>query len=209
MFALLQKAAASRTGLSLLWLAAAQNGAGQLARMLSPACLLLAATSAGLKGQEGLLLRTCGPLVLWTIALHMLLLAGILTPSPLVIGGGSSCCCCPVCRDCARSFWRCLRGKVGTSAGPSPEKPSFEVEGEQRKWGERKGRLLRGDGQGACCANSSAHRAGGACVACVRLWVKPFPACTGCASCETPAGRDDATRGNVASVHMLLCSCKP
>jgi len=86
MFAALQKAAASRTGLSLLWLAAAQNGAGQLARMLSPACLLLVATSAGLNGQEGLLLRTCGPLVLWTIALHMLLLAGILTPSPLVLG---------------------------------------------------------------------------------------------------------------------------
>ena len=86
MCALLQKAAASRTGLSLLWLAAAQNGAGQLARMLSPACLLLAATSAGLNGQEGLLLRTCGPLVLWTIALHMLLLAGLLTPSPLVLG---------------------------------------------------------------------------------------------------------------------------
>jgi len=86
MFAALQKAAASRTGLSLLWLAAAQNGARQLARMLSPACLLLAATSAGLNGQEGLLLRTCGSLVLWTIALHMLLLAGLLTPSPLVLG---------------------------------------------------------------------------------------------------------------------------
>lgn len=86
MFALLQKAAASRTGLSLLWLAAAQNGAGQLARMLSPACLMLAATSAGLNGREGLLLRTCGPLVLWAIALQMLLLAGLLTPSPLVIG---------------------------------------------------------------------------------------------------------------------------
>ena len=56
MLTLLQKAAASRTGLSLLWLAAAQNGAGQLARMLSPACLMLAATSAGLKGQEGLLI---------------------------------------------------------------------------------------------------------------------------------------------------------
>jgi lactate permease len=86
MFALLQKAAASRTGLSLLWLAAVQNGAGQLARMLSPACLLLAATSAGLNGQESLLLRTCGPLVLWTIALQMLVLAGVLTPSPLVLG---------------------------------------------------------------------------------------------------------------------------
>ena len=34
-----------------------------------------------------LLLRTCGPLVLWTITLHMLLLASILTPSPLVLGG--------------------------------------------------------------------------------------------------------------------------
>jgi lactate permease len=86
MFALLQKAAAGRTGLSLLWLAAAQNGAGQLARMLSPACLMLAATAAGLNGQEGLLLRTCGPLVLWTIALQMLLLAGLLTSSPLVLG---------------------------------------------------------------------------------------------------------------------------
>src|SRR6266566_2175970 len=85
MFALLQKAAASRTGLSLLWLAAAQNGAGQLARMLSPACLMLAATSAGLKGQEGLLIRKFGPLVLWAIALIMLLLTAIMTPSPLVI----------------------------------------------------------------------------------------------------------------------------
>src|SRR5260221_11050053 len=85
MCALLQKAAASRTGLSLLWLAAAQNGAGQLARMLSPACLLLAATAAGLNGQEGLLLRTCGPLGLWTIALHILLPAGLLTPAPLLL----------------------------------------------------------------------------------------------------------------------------
>src|SRR5258708_26538910 len=85
MFALLQKAAASRTGLSLLWLAAVQNGAGQLARMLSPACLMLAATSAGLNGRGGLLLRTCRPLVLSTIALPMLLLASILIPSPLVI----------------------------------------------------------------------------------------------------------------------------
>ena len=85
MFAQLQKAAASSTGLSLPWLAAAQNGAGQLARMLSPACLMLAATSAGLQGREGLLIRKFGPLVLWTIALIMLLLAGIMTPSPLVI----------------------------------------------------------------------------------------------------------------------------
>jgi lactate permease len=85
MVTLLQKAAASKTGLSLLWLAAAQNGAGQLARMLSPACLMLAATSAGLKGQEGLLIRKFGLLVLWNIALHMLLLASILIPSPLVL----------------------------------------------------------------------------------------------------------------------------
>jgi len=175
MFAALQKAAASRTGLSLLWLAAAQNGAGQLARMLSPACLLLAATSAGLNGQEGLLLRTCGPLVLWTIALHMLLLAGILTPSPLVLGVLVVLLLLP----CVPR----LRGKAGTSAGPSPEQPSFEVEGEQRECIERKGRLRRGGGQGACCANVPVHRAGGTCVACVRLGVNPFPACTGCSSC--------------------------
>jgi lactate permease len=85
MFAQLQKAAASSTGLSLPWLAAAQNTAGQLARMLSPACLMLAATSAGLKGQEGLLIRKFGPLVLWAITLIMLLLTNIMTPSPLVI----------------------------------------------------------------------------------------------------------------------------
>jgi hypothetical protein len=47
--------------------------------------LWLAATSAGLKGQEGLLIRKFGPLVLWAIALHMLLLASILIPSPLVL----------------------------------------------------------------------------------------------------------------------------
>jgi hypothetical protein len=46
---------------------------------------MLAATSAGLQGREGLLIRKFGPLVLWTIALIMLLLAGIMTPSPLVI----------------------------------------------------------------------------------------------------------------------------
>ncbi len=85
MFAQLQKAAASSTGLSPLWLAAAQNGAGQLARMLSSACLMLAATSAGLQGQEGLIIRKFGPLVIWTIAFMMLLLSGIMTPSPLVI----------------------------------------------------------------------------------------------------------------------------
>src|SRR5258708_40261624 len=87
MFALLQKAVASRTGLSLLWLAAAQNGAGQLARMLSPACLRRAATSAWVNGQEGLLLRTCGPLVVGPIGLQMPVLAGLLNPSPVVIGG--------------------------------------------------------------------------------------------------------------------------
>jgi L-lactate permease len=85
MFAQLQKTAASSTGLSLPWLAAAQNGAGALARMLSPACLMLAATSAGLQGQEGLLIRKFGPLVLWAIALTMLLLCGIMIPSSLVI----------------------------------------------------------------------------------------------------------------------------
>jgi lactate permease len=85
MFAQLQISAASSTGLSLLWLAAAQNGAGQLARMLSPACLMLAATATGLAGKEGLLIRKFGPLVLWAIALMMLLLTAIMTPSPLVI----------------------------------------------------------------------------------------------------------------------------
>jgi L-lactate permease len=132
MFALLQKAAASRTGLSLLWLAAAQNGAGQLARMLSPACLLLAATSAGLNGQEGLLLRTCGPLVLWTIALHMLLLASVLTPSPLVIGVLVVLVLLP-CVPRLRPVFLALPALESGHVSSSPRKsPRSSLEGEQR-----------------------------------------------------------------------------
>jgi lactate permease len=126
MFAPLQKAAASRTGLSLLWLAAAQNGAGQLARMLSPACLLLAATSAGLNGQEGLLLRTCGPLVLWTIALHMLLLAGLLTPSPLVLGGLVVLLLLPCVPRLRAIFLAQPALESGHVSSSPPEKPSVE-----------------------------------------------------------------------------------
>ena len=85
MFALLQKEAAGRTGLSLVWLLAAQNGAGTLARMLSPACVLLAATSAGLSGREGLLIRTFGPLVLWAISLITFLLVTAAAPSLIVV----------------------------------------------------------------------------------------------------------------------------
>jgi lactate permease len=125
MFALLQKAAASRTGLSLLWLAAAQNGAGQLARMLSPGCLMLAATSAGLKGQEGLLLRTCGPLVLWAIALQMLLLAGMMTPSPLVIGVLVVLVMVP-CLPGLRPIFVALPALESGNVSSPPEKPSVE-----------------------------------------------------------------------------------
>lgn len=77
-FALLQKEASRRTGLPLIWLMAAQNGAGSIATMVSPARTVLATTAANIPGKEGSLLRKLGPLVLAAIAIIMLLLIRII-----------------------------------------------------------------------------------------------------------------------------------
>lgn len=82
MFALLQKSVALRTGLSLSWMIAAQNAACSLGRMLSPACLVLAVTSARCPDEEGHLLRLLGPLALWAIVVVMALLSIVTNLSP-------------------------------------------------------------------------------------------------------------------------------
>ncbi len=50
-------------GLPLDWLMAAQNGAGSIATMVSPARTVLAATSAGIVGKEGQIVHKVG---LWS-----------------------------------------------------------------------------------------------------------------------------------------------
>lgn len=74
MFALLQQSVSNRIGLPLYWVMGAQNGAGSVATMVSPARLILAATAAGLLGKESYLLRRVGPLVLTAVAMVMVLL---------------------------------------------------------------------------------------------------------------------------------------
>ena len=74
MFALLQQSVSNRIGLPLYWVMGAQNGAGSVATMVSPARLILAATAAGLLGKESYLLKRVGPLVLIAVAMVMVLL---------------------------------------------------------------------------------------------------------------------------------------
>jgi lactate permease len=79
LFAQLQQVTGAKAGLSTLWVIAAQNGAGSLATMISPARITLAATAANVPNKEGMLLRKIGPLALIVIVLSMLalvLLAG-------------------------------------------------------------------------------------------------------------------------------------
>jgi lactate permease len=79
MFALLQKAVSTRIGLPLLAVMAAQNGAGSVATMVSPARLILAAAAAGLLGKESYLLRRVGPLVLLAVAITTVLLVVVVS----------------------------------------------------------------------------------------------------------------------------------
>lgn len=78
MFALLQQSVSNRIGLPLQWVMGAQNGAGSVATMVSPARLILAATAAGLLGKESYLLRRVGPLVLIAVAMVMVLLVVVI-----------------------------------------------------------------------------------------------------------------------------------
>lgn len=79
MFALLQKEVSVRVGLPLYWILAAQNGSGSIVTMASPARTILAATTAGLLGEESQILQKVGPVVLVAIGIIMLLLMGILS----------------------------------------------------------------------------------------------------------------------------------
>jgi lactate permease len=77
MFAQLQREASARAGLPLDWLMAAQNGAGSIATMVSPARTVLAATTAGIVGREGQIVRKVGPPVLAAVVVIMLLLVWV------------------------------------------------------------------------------------------------------------------------------------
>lgn len=79
MFALLQKDSSLRAGLPLDWIMGGQNAAGSIVTVVSPARTILAATTVGLSGKEGTILRALGPLVLVSIVVIMVLLVFILT----------------------------------------------------------------------------------------------------------------------------------
>jgi lactate permease len=65
---------ASHVDLSLPWLMAAQNASAATASAVSPARIVLLTTSVGLFGQEALVLRKMGPIILWSLGLTMFLL---------------------------------------------------------------------------------------------------------------------------------------
>ena len=81
MFAQLQYETSLRAGLPVNWLMASQNGAASIATMVSPARIVLATTTTGTVGKEGLLLRKIGPLVLISVLLIALLLFAIVQVS--------------------------------------------------------------------------------------------------------------------------------
>jgi lactate permease len=65
---------ASHVDLSLPWLIAAQNASAAMASAISPSRIILLTTSIGLFGQEALVLRKIGPIILWSLGLMTLLL---------------------------------------------------------------------------------------------------------------------------------------
>ncbi len=65
---------ASHTDLSLSWLIAAQNASAAMASAVSPARIILLTTSVGIFGQEALVLRKIGPIILWSLGLTTFLL---------------------------------------------------------------------------------------------------------------------------------------
>lgn len=73
MFAQLQYETSLRVGLPANWLMASQIGASSIATMVSPARIILATTTTGIVGKEGLLLRKLGPLVLAAVLVIMIL----------------------------------------------------------------------------------------------------------------------------------------
>jgi lactate permease len=73
-FAQLQRTASLRAHLPVNWVMTAQNGAGSLVTMASPARVVLAATATGLVGKEGQILRKVAPAVLVAITAIMVAL---------------------------------------------------------------------------------------------------------------------------------------
>ena len=73
MFAQLQYETSLRVGLPANWLMASQIGAASIATMVSPARVVLATTTTGIVGKEGVLLRKLGPQVVVAVLLIALL----------------------------------------------------------------------------------------------------------------------------------------
>jgi lactate permease len=74
MFAPLQQEVSRRIGLPLDWIMAGQNAAGSHSTMVSPARIILATSTVGLKNSEGKLLRLLGGLMLFAILVIALIL---------------------------------------------------------------------------------------------------------------------------------------
>lgn len=69
LFSTLQQSIATRTGLPVSWIVAAQNTASSIGKIVSPTSAILAASAAGIPGLEGLILRKVGFPTLLALAL--------------------------------------------------------------------------------------------------------------------------------------------
>ncbi|MEO9028934.1 MAG: L-lactate permease [Ktedonobacteraceae bacterium] len=77
----IQMQASAQVGLP--WIIAAQNASTALASIASPTRVILVIAVSGALGQEGILLRKIGPVILWSIALMTVLLVWFLSHAPL------------------------------------------------------------------------------------------------------------------------------
>jgi hypothetical protein len=75
----MQMETSMHVGLPLSWIMATQNVSAAMASIISPARMILVLTAAGAMGQEGVLLRKVGPVVLWSILLMTCLLIWFLS----------------------------------------------------------------------------------------------------------------------------------
>ena len=78
LFAQLQHTTSLRAHLPVHWVMAAQNGAGSIVTMISPARVVLATSTVGIIGKEGKVLRQLVPSVLFAIVLIMFALVFII-----------------------------------------------------------------------------------------------------------------------------------
>jgi lactate permease len=80
MFAALQQEVSRQANLPLDWIMAGQNAAGSHSTMVSPARIILATSTVGLKNSEGKLLRLLGGVMLTAILILALILQAIVLP---------------------------------------------------------------------------------------------------------------------------------